>query len=102
MVKIRKINDPVQKCVEEIIKFLYERKISTWNEFNSRNFDRSEVDRIIDTTARDMNEFEEIKFYLKLKLCSVSQLNKMLKPYLDCEDYEKCTLLRNRISELSN
>ncbi len=101
MIHLKDFDDRINNCVDKIISYLSNISIITWDEFISKKFDRNEVDRLIDTTAKDMNEVHEIKFFMKLKLCNKKQLSNMLNRYLQLEDYSKCILLRDRISTLN-
>lgn len=78
-------------CVEEIISFLNDNKIFTWNDFiYSKKTDKYTIDKIIDGYANSMKELEQIRFKLKLELCNRSQLKELLKELESNEEYEKC------------
>ncbi len=78
-------------CVEEIISFLNDNKIFTWDDFiYSKKTDKYTIDKIIDGYANSMKELEQIRFKLKLELCNRSQLKELLKELESNEEYEKC------------
>jgi hypothetical protein len=86
-------------CIEEIIKFLNDNKIYTWDDFiYSKKTDKYTINKIIDGYANNMRELEEIRFILKLELSNRNQLKEYLKELEQNEDYEKCAQVLKMMS----
>lgn len=86
-------------CIEEIIKFLNDNKIYTWDDFiYSKKTDKYTINKIIDGYANNMRELEEIRFRLKLELSNRNQLKEYLKELDQNEDYEKCAQVLKMMS----
>lgn len=86
-------------CIEEIIKFLNDNKIYTWDDFiYSKKTDKYTINKIIDGYANNMRELEEIRFRLKLELSNRNQLKEYLKELEQNEDYEKCAQVLKMMS----
>lgn len=84
-------NSNIDICIEEIIKFLNDNEIYTWDDFIfSKKVDRQIINQIIDSMAKNMKELEEIRFRLRLELFNRTQLKEYLKELEQKEEYEKC------------
>lgn len=78
-------------CVEEIINFLNDNRIYTWDDFIfSKKTDKYTINKIIDGYANNMKELEEIRFRLRLELSNRNQLREYLSELEQSEQYEKC------------
>lgn len=78
-------------CIEEIINFLNDNKIYTWDDFiYSKKTDKYTINKIIDGYANNMKELEEIRFRLRLELSNRNQLREYLSELEQSEQYEKC------------
>ncbi len=86
-------------CIEEIINFLNDNKIYTWDDFvYSKKTDKYTINKIIDGHANNMKELEEIRFRIKLELSNRNQLKEYLKELEQIEDYEKCAQVLKMMS----
>ena len=86
-------------CIEEIINFLNDNKIYTWDDFvYSKKNDKYTINKIIDGHANNMKELEEIRFRIKLELSNRNQLKEYLKELEQIEDYEKCAQVLKMMS----
>lgn len=100
--KFSKFNESLidQKLVKEtsdrILKFLSDNGIFTWEKFYSSEFARNTINRIIDTSVKTMEEFNEVKFVMKLNLYNDNQLKNMLSRYEKIEDFEKCQIIKSK------
>ena len=84
-------NSNIDICIEEIIKFLNDNEIYTWDDFIfSKKVDRQIINQIIYSMAKNMKELEEIRFRLRLELSNRTQLKEYLKELEHKEEYEKC------------
>lgn len=84
-------NSNIDICIEEIIKFLNDNEIYTWDDFIfSKKVDRQIINQIIDSMTKNMKELEEIRFRLRLELSNRTQLKEYLKELEQKEEYEKC------------
>lgn len=91
----------MEKCVGEILEFLYENGIKDWNGFtNMSSFDRSVVDQLIDTQVESMGDLNEIRFLIRLELASKKQLEIYLKELEADEEYEKCAKVSKKINNM--
>lgn len=89
----------VDQCVEEIINFLNENGIYTWDDFvYSKKADKYIINKIIDASTQNMKELEEVRFKLKIELSSRQQLKDLLKEMEVSEEYEKCALIVKKLS----
>lgn len=87
--KTKKSN--IDLCISEIIKFLNDNEIYTWDDFIfSKKVDRQIINQIIDSMTTNMKELEEIRFRLRLELSDRTQLKDYLKELEQKEEYEKC------------
>ena len=97
--KVENNKSSIDKSVDEILNFLNENGIWTWNDFQtSSKFDRDVINGIIDKSAKDMNDVKEIRFKLKLELSNVNQLREWIKELEEYEEYEKCSLILKKIN----
>lgn len=92
----------VEECVDDIIKFLDDNQINDWTEFTSKKFNRFVVDKLIDSYCASDKDVDEVKFKLRLNLCNIDQLKKMLSEYESLEEYEKCQQIVKSINNHKN
>jgi hypothetical protein len=91
----------VDQCVEEIVNFLNENGIYTWDDFiYSKKADKYIINKIIDDSTSNMKELEEVRFKLKLELSNRQQLKNLLKEMEIGEEYEKCALIVKKLSNI--
>jgi hypothetical protein len=89
----------IDQCVEEIINFLNENGIYTWDDFvYSKKADKYIINKIIDASTQNIKELEEVRFKLKIELSSRQQLKDLLKEMEVSEEYEKCALNVKKLS----
>lgn len=94
------IKSRIDLCVDEIIKFLSDNNIYTWDRFNSSTkFERDTVNKLIDNSTMNMKELEEIRFRIRLELSNRRQLLDYIKELEQNEEYEKCARIVKKISE---
>jgi len=99
----KKKNKRVENAVESILKFLHDNEVYDWNDFEKMSpFDREVVNKLIDHTAKDMNDVKDIRFEIKLDLCDTYQLREYLKELESEEEYEKCALVLKKINQKNN
>lgn len=90
----------IQKCVDEILNFLAENDVYDWNKFNKMSpFDRSVIDRLIDSQVRNMQELKEVRFKVRLELSNREQLSEYKDELEQSEEYEKCAQIVKRMSQ---
>lgn len=81
----------VDSCVEEILNFLNENGIYTWDDFlYSRKTDKFIINKIIDNSTSNIKELEEVRFKLRIELSNRQQLKDYLKELESNEEFEKC------------
>jgi hypothetical protein len=98
--KKSKSESNINFCVKEVIKFLNDNDINTWDDFIfSKKLDKYIINQIIDASAKDMNELKEIRFRLRLELSNRNQLREYLKELEENEEYEKCAKVLKKMSE---
>ena len=89
----------IDQCVEEIVNFLNENGIYTWDDFlYSKKADKYIINKIIDGSAKNMKDVEEIRFRLRIQLSSRQQLKEYLKELESSEQYEKCAQIVKAMS----
>lgn len=89
----------IEICVEEIVNFLNENGIYSWNDFiYSKKTDKYIINKIIDGCAKNMKDVEEIRFLLRLELSDRQQLIDYLKELESQEEYEKCAKILKSIN----
>jgi hypothetical protein len=95
----KKTKNGTQQSIDEIIKFLNDNGIYDWNDFmKSSPFDRDVVNKIIDKTAINMKELQEIRFGIRLELSDTPQLKEYLKELELAEEYEKCAKVLKKLN----
>ena len=88
----------IDSCVDDILKFLEENGVNTWDEFiSSRKFDKDVINKMIDHQAKNMNELKEIRFKLKIELSNRKQLQEYLIELESEEEYEKCSQIAKKL-----
>jgi hypothetical protein len=94
------VKSRIDLCVDEIVKFLSDNNIYTWDKFvSSTKFERDTVNKLIDNSTMNMKELEEIRFRIKLELSNRKQLLDYIKELEQNEEYEKCARIVKKISE---
>lgn len=94
------VKSRIDLCVDEIVKFLSENGIETWDRFGSSSkFERDTVNKLIDNSSINMKELEEIRFRIRLELSNKKQLLDYIKELEQNEEYEKCARIVKKISE---
>jgi hypothetical protein len=89
----------IDTCVEEIISFLNDNKVYTWDAFiSSKKFNKDVINKLIDHHAKDMNDLKEIRFKIRLELSSRQQLKDYIKELEHEEEYEKCAQIVKKLS----
>jgi len=93
----------IDDCVDVVVSFLKDNQIDSWTEFiETSKFDKFVISKIIDSYCDNLNELNEVRFKLRLKLCDVTQLKDMLKEYEQLEEFEKCQVIKNQIEHKKN
>lgn len=88
----------IDTCVEEILNFLNENGIYTWDDFlYSKKTDKYIINKLIDSSTANMKELEEVRFKLRLELSNRPQLKEYLKELESNEEYEKCAQILQKI-----
>lgn len=89
----------IDSCVAKILDFLNQKAIYTWDNFlYSKKADKFIINKMIDDSTKNMREFEELRFKLKLELSSRQQLRDYLVELQSNEEYEKCALIVKKLS----
>ncbi len=97
--KRKKINR-VDSCVDGILNFLAENDVYSWDKFLSMPaFDRSVIDKLIDSEIKTMDELKEVKFRIRLELSDRKQLLEYKDELESNEEYEKCALIVKKLSQ---
>jgi hypothetical protein len=90
----------VDDCVNVIVSFLKDNQIETWTEFiETSKFDKFVIGKIIDSYCDDLNDLNQVRFKLRLKLSDSDQLKDMIKEYESLEEYEKCSEIKSEIKK---
>jgi len=98
--KTTKVLNRVDSCVENILNFLAENDIYNWDKFVSMSpFDRSVIDKLIDSDVKNMSELKEVRFRLKLELMNRKQLIDLKNDLEQEEEYEKCALVVKKMNQ---
>jgi len=86
-------------CIEEIINFLNENGIYSWDDFiYSKKTDKYIINKIIDASAQNMKDVEEIRFRLRIELSNRQQLKEYIKELESSEEYEKCSRIMKALN----
>ncbi len=97
--KNKKLNR-VDSCVDGILNFLAENDVYSWDKFLSMPaFDRSVIDKLIDSEIKTMDELKEVKFRIRLELSDRKQLLEYKDELESNEEYEKCALIVKKLSQ---
>jgi len=89
----------IDLCVEEIINFLNENGIYSWDDFiYSKKTDKYIINNIIDSSAQNMKDVEEIRFKLRIELSTRLQLKEYIKELESSEEYEKCARIMKALN----
>lgn len=92
-------NSEIDICIEEIINFLNENGIYSWNDFlYSKKTDKYIINKMIDTSAQNMKDVEEIRFGLRIELSNRQQLKEWIKELESSEEYEKCSRIMKSLN----
>ena len=92
----------VDECVYDILFFLKENDIITWERFiNSGKFDRWVIDKMIDSYCSNMDEVNSVKYKIKLNIGSKKDLKEMLVDAESSEEYEKCSEIKKKLDTLN-
>jgi hypothetical protein len=95
----KKESSKIEDCVNNILSFLYDNGINTWDDFiSSGKFDRDVINRLIDHAAKNKEELKEIRFKVRLELSNTKQLREYIKELEESEEYEKCAQVVKKIS----
>lgn len=98
--KVKQTKSHIETCVDELIKFLNDNNIFTWDDFMySNKTDKYIIDKLIDGYAKNMKDLQEIRFKLKLELCNRPQLKELIKELEANEEYEKCSEVLKKMNE---
>ena len=88
-------------CVDDILEFLKDNNIKTWDQFTTTGrFDRWVVDSIIDSNCENMDELREVRYRIRLNLSNKQELQEMLAEYEQDEEYEKCQEIKDKIDSI--
>lgn len=89
-----------QKCVEEIIKFLSDNDINSWDDFiYSNKTDKYIINKLIDNSSKNMEDLKEIRFLIRIELSNTQQLKEFLRELEENEEYEKCARIIKKLSQ---
>lgn len=100
-VKNKKKNvSKIDSSVEEIIKFLSDNDINSWDDFiYSNKTDKYIVNKLIDNSSKNMEDLKEIRFLIRLELSNTQQLKEFLRELEENEEYEKCARIIKKLSQ---
>jgi hypothetical protein len=88
----------ISKCVNYILSVLKMNQVVDYNDLkNVTELDRSIIDYMIYSGTNNIEEFEQIKFLIRLELCDKNQLIQFLKELESEEKYEKCLIVKKRL-----
>lgn len=89
----------IDQCVDEIINFLNENGIYTWDDFIfSKKTDKYIINKLIDSSASNMKELDEIRFKIRIQMSSRKQLLEYKDELEQNEEYEKCAIIVKALS----
>jgi hypothetical protein len=89
----------IDSCVEEIINFLNDNGIYSWDDLiYSKKADKYIINKIIDNSSKTMKDVDEIRFKLRLELSNRQQLREYLKELESSEEYERCSKIIKAIN----
>jgi hypothetical protein len=89
------------ECAFDVISFLKENGITTWDQFISGGrFDRWVIDSIIDQYCDNMDDVNEVKYKIKLQIGSKQDLQELLSDCESKEEYEKCSEIKSQLDSL--
>jgi len=92
------IGDKVENCKNEIIKFLEDNGIFTWNQFEKMSpFQRDVINKLVDKNVDTLKDLKEVTFAIRLELSNPNQLKEYLKELETQEEYEKCAKILQKI-----
>lgn len=96
--KKSKIVNKVESCKNEIIKFLEENNIFTWNDFERMSlFQRDVVNKLIDRGVDTLQDLKNVRFQIRLELSNPIQLKEYLKELESQEEYELCAKVLQKL-----
>jgi hypothetical protein len=91
--------DKIQMCANSVLEFLDTIECKNWNHLvDLDRYSREIVNDIINNYCETIEELNEVKFLIRLKLSNKKQLQSLLKEYESIEDYEKCQLILKQIN----
>ena len=85
--------------VETLLDFLKDNSVQTIDDFYNLNVFEKGVIKIL-LNKRDKKYQMEVEFYIELELSNLYQLKNMIKMFEDEEDYEKCSIIRDKITKV--
>lgn len=98
--KTNKKLNRVDSCIENMLNFLSENGVYSWDDFlNMPAFDRDVINKLIDSEVKTMDEVKEVRFRIKLELCDRKQLLELKDECESNEEYEKCARIVKRLSQ---
>ena len=92
------IGNKVENCKNEIIKFLEDNGIFTWNDFERMSpFQRDVINKLVDKNVDTLKELKEVTFNMRLELSNPLQLKEYLKELEAKEEYELCAKILQKL-----
>lgn len=90
---------PIFRDAETLLEFLRDNGVKTIDDYYNLSVFEKGVTKIL-LNKREKQYQMEVEFYIELELSNLYQLKNMLKMFEDEEDYEKCVIIKDKISKL--
>ena len=94
-------NDNVKACVDEILDYMNDNGMNQWDEIYLHSKYRTDINNIMDNYVDNMNDVNDIKFWILVETCEdKDELLKLLSELERDEKYERCAIVKKRLESL--
>jgi hypothetical protein len=101
--KERNKNKRINNCVNHILYLLKMNQVVDYIDLkNITELDKDIIDYIIYSETNNTEEYNEIKFLIRLELSDEKELIQFLKELELVEEYEKCIIIKKRLENETN
>jgi hypothetical protein len=101
--RFEEFNNKVNKGYRNVLNYLIKNDIKTWDDFQQLNQKyKTIVNNLIDVYVHKYEDVKDVVFLVRVGLSNKEQLEEYLNELEQKEEYEKCKIILDKLSELDD
>jgi len=101
--KFDNFNKKVNKGYRNILGYLVKNDINNWDQFEQlKEKHKRIINDLMDLYVSNYDDVKDVVFLIRMNLSNKEQLEDYLKEFEESEDYEKCNIILDKLSEMDD